>query len=218
VLPRLVVAAVLAAALLGAPQAALAHGGAKGYTATITSITPAVPGLELTVLDGDDRLRLRNLTGAEVVVLGYDGEPYLRFTEAGVEQNANSPAVYLNEDRYADVALPANADADAPPAWTRLSGRDDFEWHDHRIHWMSPQPPPAVRDDPDAPHRVFEWKVPLVVAGDAVAVAGTLDYAPPSDGVPSIAFLAVPLGALLLLGAVLAWTRLRQRRPRSRAD
>ncbi len=59
--------------------------------------------------------------GEEVVILGYDGEPYLRFTADGVFRNTRSPATYLNEDRFANVTVPASADPEAPPEWERVS-------------------------------------------------------------------------------------------------
>ncbi|MEZ5102452.1 MAG: hypothetical protein R3C15_22160 [Thermoleophilia bacterium] len=207
--PLALLAALLAAAaLLVAAPAALAHGGLPGYTATITSIAPTVPGLELEVLEGDDRLQLTNDTGAEVVVLGYDGEPYLRFDAEGVWRNRNSPATYLNEERYAEVEIPPTATRDATPDWERVTGRNRFDWHDHRIHWMSQQAPPVVRADPDVPHRVFEWEVQLQAAGQPVAVAGTLDYAPTSGGVPIAALIAIPFA---LIVALVAFGQLRKR-------
>ena len=58
------------------------------------------------MVDGDDALELRNATGANVMVPGYEGEPYLRFLKSGrVEVNVNSPAKYLNEERYGGVAI-----------------------------------------------------------------------------------------------------------------
>ena len=43
-----------------------------------------------------------NGTGKEVIVKGYDDEPYLRFLpNRVVEENTRSPSKYANEDRYA---------------------------------------------------------------------------------------------------------------------
>jgi hypothetical protein len=50
---------------------------------------------------------LENNTGKPILVPGYDGEPYLRFTADAVYRNERSPATYLNEDRYGGVELPA---------------------------------------------------------------------------------------------------------------
>jgi hypothetical protein len=49
------------------------------------------------------------------VILGQDGEPYLRFTTDGAFRNVRSPATYLNEDRCANAELPATADPEAAP-------------------------------------------------------------------------------------------------------
>jgi MYXO-CTERM domain-containing protein len=203
---------VLLAALatLVACPAAAAHGGgaARGFTSTITSVAPSTAGLTVEVQDGDDRLSLTNRSGKPVVVEGYDGEPYLRFDADGVFRNAHSPATYLNEDRYAKVALPTDADAKAPPAWTKVGDGDTYDWHDHRIHWMSTNDPPAVARAKDEAHHVFDWRVPGTVAGRPLTIAGSLDYEPP----PSSKFsplLLVPLAALAAAGALLWWRRRR---------
>ena len=60
------------------------------------------------ILEGDDRLALTNSTGEPLVVLGYEGEPYLRFDAKGVHENVRSPAATLNDDRYARLELPAD--------------------------------------------------------------------------------------------------------------
>ena len=113
------------------------------------------------VLQGDDQLDLRNDTGRELVIEGYEGEPYLRFgADGGVFRNANSPATYLNEERYGGVDVPASASKTATPRWERVSRGNSYNWHDHRIHWMSTIDPPKVRQAKDKPHHVFDWNVP----------------------------------------------------------
>jgi hypothetical protein len=106
------------------------------------------------VLDADDELQLRNETGRTIVILGYGGEPYLRFSADGVFRNSRSPAAYLNLDRYAKVDVPDDADPKAPPRWERVATAAIWARHDHRIHWMSPIDPPRVRANPDRPHQV----------------------------------------------------------------
>ena len=116
-------AAVLLAALVACPAAAgHGNGAARGYTSTITTVTPKLDGLTVQVLQGDDQLELRNDTGQRLVIEGYDGEPYLRFDGGGgVFRNANSPATYLNEERYGGVDVPTTASKSATPHWERVS-------------------------------------------------------------------------------------------------
>ena len=48
---------------------------------------------------------------------GYDGEPYLRFRADGtVQENQNSPATYLNRNRYAGAEVPEAIARRRPPA------------------------------------------------------------------------------------------------------
>jgi hypothetical protein len=214
-------ALALAVLALALPPSGHAHGGgaARGYTSTVTGVSPPAAGLGLRILEGDDRIELVNDTGREIVVTGYDGEPYLRFSDRGVEVNLASPAHYLNDDRYAAVELPADADAEAPPRWQLLTDGNRWEWHDHRIHWMSEQDPPVVVAEPDVAHRIFDWTIPATVGGRPVEISGTLRYAPPpAASAPHILYLVIPLVAAAVLGVLaLAWHRTR-REPPSRPE
>jgi hypothetical protein len=155
-------------------------------------VEPSPTGLDVRVLDGDDRLRLTNRTGETIVILGYEREPYLRFSPSGVEQNVRSPATYLNEERLGGVEVPDRADPKAPPEWKRVADRNSFEWHDHRIHWMSPQPPGPVQANPGQEQVIIPaWEVPLVVGSEQILVKGDLRWVPGPSNLPWLAIAAV---------------------------
>lgn len=191
-----VVAAVLAPAVH-----AHGDGAAQGYASSVTAVLPAMPSLSATVRDGDDRLELK-VSGDHVVVIeGYEGEPYLRFTPAGVFRNTHSPATYLNEDRYATAKVPPQADAGVSPRWEQVAiGGRPYDWHDHRIHWMSERYPPVVQAARDKAHHILDWVVTGSVDGAPLSIRGRLDYAPP-PGQRFPRTLLVPL-ALLTMAAV----------------
>jgi hypothetical protein len=211
---RALTVAVLVAALL--PPVAAAHPRAKGYArgfqSKILTVRPEAAGLTIAVVDGDDRLRVQNETGTELVVLGYDGEPYLRIGPGGVHRNQRSPAAYLNRDRFAQVAVPLHADPAAKPDWRRVSPRPVWQWHDHRIQWMGAGPPPQVRDAPDETHAIFDWQVPARLGDRALTVSGRLDYEPPGDGGSSAPLVAavVITGIAAVVAFALLLLRLRR--------
>ena len=211
---RLVPVAALALLALVAVPAAFAHGGdSRGFKSRVTAIVPPVAGVSVDVLDGDDRLRLTNGSPRTVVVLGYEGEQYLRFDAGGgVWENRRSPAVYENVERYGVAELPAEADAKAKPDWRRVAAGRAYEWHDHRAHWMSPILPPRVRAEPDSPHHVFGWRVPLRAEGRRLAIRGTLTYAPPPDEVNRTLIAATALVGVAALGTTGVLVRRRRRR------
>jgi hypothetical protein len=185
---RLVAAVAVAAAALVVTPAAAAHGGGGdlGFRSEVTRVTPATTDLTVSVRDHDDRLELRNETGRTVVVLGYENEPYLVFRDGRVLRNTRSPATYLNDERYGDVSLPAVADAKAAPEWEEVAEKEEYEWHDHRIHWMSRTLPPKVAADEGSRHHVFDWTVRGRLGGERLAIAGSLEYEPPPSGNPTL--------------------------------
>ena len=96
-------ALVAAFALLVPASAASAHGGNPNYRSIIDGVTPPVPnGVTIEVLDYDSYMQLFDQKGHEVMIYGYQGEPYARILKNGtVEVNQRSPATYLNDNRFA---------------------------------------------------------------------------------------------------------------------
>jgi MYXO-CTERM domain-containing protein len=202
-----------AAALLPAPPAA-AHQGNPNYRSVVDAVTPAVKGLTLHVLNYDDRFELTNHSGRTVTVQGYDGEPYARVLADGtVEVNKRSPAYYLNDERYADVKVPASADPKAPPQWSVVDQTARLEWHDHRMHWMSRSLPPQVKDK-SRRTKVFDYAIPLRVDAQRASIRGTLFWQPDEGGgAPVGMFVGLAALALIAIGTVATVRRRRSREP-----
>jgi hypothetical protein len=115
-------AAAAATLLFAVAPAALAHQGNPHYRSTVTSVTPPVKGLTVTVLNYDDRLELSNFSGQDVVIDDYKGKPYARvLADRTVEVNTNSEAYYLNDDRYANVKVPKGLGSE--PNWSSSTSR-----------------------------------------------------------------------------------------------
>jgi hypothetical protein len=184
----IVAAAITVLALAAAPAHAHPDEGivATNYRAEITEIEPDPGVLDLRVAGGDSWIEMHVGPGHEVVVYGYGErdrppEPYVRVDADGsVHLNGNSPATWMNEDRYGQVDIPDWVDPSAEPRWQviAVAGTHYAEWHDHRTHWMSPEPPRQVRQDPGSTHDMFVWEVPLRVDGEEVMIRGTLRYLP----------------------------------------
>lgn len=201
------------AVVLAVPSTALGDGDSENFLSRVDAVSPGVDGLEIEVVEGDDALELSNETERTILVPGYDGEPYLRFASDGVvEVNQNSPAVYLNEDRYATQPPPPDLSETASPRWEVVAGGGTYGWHDHRIHWMSQGVVPPQVEDESEQTKVFDWKVPLEVGDESVAVSGTLFWTPSEDEEGGGAPIALVIGAavLLLAGLILMIRRLRR--------
>jgi hypothetical protein len=184
----------LAALVLGAGPAAADPPAPTDYRSVIDDVEPAAGAVDVEVVGGDSFLRVSVDEGHEVVVAGYQGEPYVRIAEDGtVERNRRSPATYVNEDRQGDVALPGDADADAEPEWERVGDGGTYAWHDHRIHWMNPGAPPVERGDV-----VQDWTVELTVDGQPTTVAGRLLWVEGVSPWPWVALGVVALAAVVV--------------------
>src|SRR5262249_7384965 len=151
---------------------------------------------------GDDRLQLVNYSGKTIVVFGYDGEPFLRFTRDAVYENVRSPATYESTVRDpAHVRVPASADPKAPPRWRKVTRGSTFARHDHRIHWTKPGLRDAIQEAPRETHLIFRWRVPATADGKRFAITGFLGYRPPPQapgGGASVWLIALPAAAAAL--------------------
>lgn len=151
------------------------------------------------MIGGDSFLELTNVDDHEIVVIGYRGEPYLRFEADGrVLENEISPSRFLNDDRFGETEVPPEADPDAPPVWREVSSDGEFAWHDHRTHWMNRARPPGAEPG----DQILEAVVPIVVDGTEVAVTVRSFWLPAPSPVPAIAGVVlgvVAAGAALLV-------------------
>lgn len=181
--------ALLVAGAVLMPSAAGADPAKPGrYRSEVTSIDPQVEGVTVEVTGGDAFLELTVDPGVEVEVEGYDGEPYLRVLEDGtVQENELAPTTYLNRDRFG-TTVPERADAEAEPRWVTVADGGTYAWHDHRSHWMLPDPPPSLDGGSGF---VQDWEVPLTVDGEPVVVTGSLTREEAQSPLP---WLALALG------------------------
>ncbi|MGE0727990.1 MAG: hypothetical protein AB7O92_07230 [Acidimicrobiia bacterium] len=177
------------------------------YAASVTGIEPPAGGLEVSIIGGDAFIELVNRTGTEVTVPGYEGEPYLRFAVGGtVEENQLSPSVVLNRNRYpsgsdAEAEALARTDVDADPAWKVVARDGRYRWHDHRTHWMSPQPP-LGREPGDV---ILDGVLPMRVGDVDTSVAVQVRWVASPSAFPSL--LGGTVVAALLVAAVLVAAR-----------
>ncbi len=187
------------------------QGSNYNYRSNITNIAPSFPGLNLEVLEFADRLVLRNHTGKTVTVYGYQGEPYARVMADGtVQVNTRSPAYYLNQNFYGDVNVPSSASPTATPDWTVIDRTGQLEWHDHRIHWMSPVPPPQVKNKGKRT-KIFNWQVPIEVGETRGTVDGQLFWVP-EEGAKTPLAAIVALVVVVLAGLLFVFVVRRRRR------
>ncbi|HVO53658.1 MAG TPA: hypothetical protein VMT37_04520 [Solirubrobacterales bacterium] len=204
---------VLAAvfALLAPASVASAHGGNPNYRSVIDEVTPRMPNVKFQVLNYDSYMQLEDQHGHEVVIYGYEGEPYARILKNGtVQVNERSPALYLNENRFAEVTVPPIADAEAAPKWKTFDHSGSFIWHDHRMHYMSPDLPPVVKDQ-SKKTKVFDYKIPISVEGKKGDVSGTLYWVGPAS-TSKTPFIVTGIAIVLIGGALVLWVRRRRRR------
>ncbi len=192
---------VISLAAPAPPAVAHGVGGLEptSYESALVGVEPPVPGLSIEVLDLGDTVELRNESGSEITVLGYDGEPYLRVGESGVFRNERSPATFWNRSVRPTDLLPPEFDATVEPEWAHISDRPVTRWHDHNVHWMGAGEP----DDPDREQVVGRWEIPLLRGDQEIRVRGVIRWVPP----PPAAFPLVGAAALAAMVFVGGRTR-----------
>jgi len=195
--------------LVALSQPAAAHSvsgvGAANWKTVITAVSPPVAGLRVRVVENGSRLEVTN-RGPEIVVLGYEGEAYLRVGPQGVFENEFSPASYLNCSR-AGCSVPAQADPSKAPQWKRISTGQTVLWHDHRIHYMGGEPPPEVAQAPDRVRVVGHWTINMIQGTTPFAVTGNYSWIPGPSPIGWLVVAAVFMVAALALGRSGMWGR-----------
>jgi hypothetical protein len=173
-------AGITVLAALAAPAAASAHprGPAIALDDRATVAPAPAPGVTAAILDGDRKLRLTVGAGVRLVVLGYLGEPVLRFAGGTVAVDDRSPTAQT------DGLVPKGASG-----WTTVARGRSFAWHDHRV---APKLPPGIAR--------LSWSIPVLVDGRRDRIRGSLVHVRKPQLWPWL----VLAGALLALGGGVA--------------
>src|SRR3954447_20979671 len=195
--------------LLAAPASAHTISGPRptNFRTRIVSIEPPIPGVRVRIVDLGAKTELTNHSDSDVIVLGYEGEPYLKIGPSGVYENVHSAATYLNRSRQGGV-VPEGVDTSptAPPEWRKISDGQTASWHDHRAHFMGNALPPVVKSAPDRFHHVSVGHIKLQHDGTITDVTVALDWVPGPSGVPWIPVIVVAFG-LAFAAAIARWGR-----------
>lgn len=173
---------------------------ATNYKSEIVGISPRAGQLEVRLLDLGRRIELVNRGPADVVVIGYDGEQWLRVGPRGRFENEYSNSAYVARQRPGQVSGPPPdpAKASGPPRWRRTGDGNTLVWRDRRTRFDGPTPDQVLRA-PGRGHPVVpRWTVELRRGGAALAVAGRISYVPPPDALPW-ALVAVALFVVTIL-------------------
>src|SRR3954454_14948563 len=157
--------------------------GPTDFRSTIVNADQLPDSIDVRIVGGDSFVLLTADPGTDVVVLGYDDEPYLHFRPDGVvEANRRSPTVYQNRSRYGSDDVTADADPTAAPEWQQVANDGSYAWHDHRAHWMLRQPPANA----ERGQQVGSGDIRLQVDGAPVSVSVAVTWAPAPSRLPLV--------------------------------
>ena len=136
---------------------------------------PAPEGLTVQALPGRlPALLVANPGGRAVTVLGADGEPFLRFTAAGLQVNEASRTHV--EDRRAR-GLAAGVPGPEPRFTAPDPAATSWTWLDARLRYPAALPPDDVVER--GQEAVVErWSVPVEVDGERTALTGEVRWVP----------------------------------------
>lgn len=204
-LVRLIAATLLGvAAIVASAGPSAGHEEVPGVSAVIDSITPSLPaGVRVEArISVADQLLVSNTTAEDVIVVGEQGEPFLRIGPQGAFANLRSATWYRSNDPTGLVKPPDTVDPAAAPEWARATTEPAWGWFDHRLHRDRLTGAPAVKDR-DTPVVLEEWTVPLRYGAVEHVVKGHRQYKFPG-GVWQTELKKVPseLSALALSSVV----------------
>lgn len=157
-----------------------------------TTLDPAPAGLTAVLGQGYvPSLSVQAAAGREVTVLGRDGLPYLRMRDGVAEIDRASPTY---RDDLIGRGRPVTA---ADTGWAPLPGSSNT-WIDTRLRFPA-EDPPAEFARAENPVEVGRWEIPVIVDGTPQLLSGSIRWLPNGRGVTGSPWVALGVGAGVLL-------------------
>lgn len=142
-----------------------------------------------------------------LTVYGIEGEPFVRFSDKGVERNEASPT--HQDDLRLRGDQPTGVVDVAAPRWKVVAPRGPVSWLDRRLAYAPGVPPPDVLRSRRETVMV-EWDIPVDIGGVRDTVQGVTEWVPINrrerDGIGwwSLAASATGIGIVLAIRWLLA--------------
>jgi hypothetical protein len=170
-----------------------------GYEARLLTPAEIAPGVRVRLLPGrSPGLMVESASERPLLVLGADGEPFLRIGPSGVEANARS-RTWWQSGRAGGRRGDERIDPAAPPDWRRVASAPRFSWIDARAQVQSAgganaspiawEVPMRIGDEPTRVAGELVWKS---ISSNPAALAGRAAAAPPRPGAAAAAPRAEP--------------------------
>jgi len=185
----LVASALVVVGIVASAPAAHAHAvtgvKATNYKSEIVGISGPAGPVDVRLLDLGRRIELANRGRADIVVLGYAGEPWLRVGPRGGFENEYSNSAYLERQRpgQASGPPPDPAKASGPPRWRKTGDGNTIIWRDRRTRFEGPAPDQVQRAPGQGHPVVPRWTVELLRGQAPLAIEGRISYVPPPSPV-----------------------------------
>ena len=190
---------VAVAGMIASTAPAAAHTitgvASTNYESVLLGPTPQIPGISMHLRDLGRRVEVANTTRTDLVISGYDNEPFLRVGPSGVYENLRSPTVYQNRTTITGLPYPIPPDAtpNAGAEWSRLSGAHIARWRDRRTRHEGATPA-AVEAAPHQGHVLATWSILMQFGTTQVVANGLIRWVPPPSPLPWLA-LAMTIAA-----------------------
>jgi hypothetical protein len=150
------------------------------YRVSLTSPPEIAKGVRVRLLPGKvPGLMMQSSSPQPLLVIGADGEPFLRIGPRGVEANLHSPTWWASGRGSADPDEAA-VDPNADPQWQRVSHSPRFSWIELRAQGGLP----ATEDSSGTTTQA--WQVPLRLGDEPFVITGEATWEPTADQLVSV--------------------------------
>ena len=133
------------------------------FAAALTTPPEPQSGLEVQLLDGRAPGLFARYDGpGEALVLGTDGEPFLRLGTEGALVNRHSPVWQFTAQARGEDLTGVDVDPAAEPDWAVVGDGASYAWLDPR----------ALIDEVGDEPVTLDWSIPVTIGGRTIEVAG----------------------------------------------
>ncbi len=161
---------------------ALAHQGNPHYRSVVKTVSPNIPGVQVIVLNFDDRLLLHNTSGKDITIFDYQNKPYAQVNARrhGQDQHRLGGLLPQRGPDSGTTTVPPNLPQDPASGRSSRAAGASSGTTIACTGW-APATRPDLKDK-SVTTKIDDWTVPVEVGGQKGKIAGTLTWVPLDQG------------------------------------